>query len=196
VIEDLTPDVPEAPRRKTPIQREWAVQRGVKFFVKRCVAVEHEFAAHDRGFARSEYEHIGEAARGIRRAWMDTELALKGGRTFRCELKAPGVRIDKNGDQWKLIHRMNDIGHPTWWANSVRGYALAALDYGVPILGNWETVAQHADELVAADIREQEAKAEKKRAGTYKSKPRAARPTRGQVAAGHRFTAARLGLGK
>ena len=76
-------------------QPEWAVQRGVMRFCRRAIACEFEFASHDRGRPRSEMEHIGEAARGVRHGWPDVELALAGSRTFRCELKAPGVNIER-----------------------------------------------------------------------------------------------------
>lgn len=138
------------------IQREWAVARGVKFFCKRCIAVQHEFAAHDRGRSRSALEHIGEANRGLRAGWPDIELVLAGGRTFRCELKAPGVRLEEGGRQQALLKRLNDLGHPAAWANSVRGYAEACLEHAVPLTENWATVAALADELVAGDIRRQE----------------------------------------
>jgi hypothetical protein len=147
--------------RRRPIQYEWAVQRGVGRFVRQAVACEHEFACHDRGPKRSAREHIGEAARFIRRAWMDSELAYVGGHTFRCELKRPGWKPPATEDphwrdQKRLIRRLAGLGHPTAWANSVAMYAAEALAAGVPLLGDWPTLAQLEDARVAADIRKQE----------------------------------------
>lgn len=179
---DVIEEDPLPTPRRRPIQREWAVQRGVKFFVKRAIAVEHEFASHDRGRARSEREHIGEAARGIRADWLDTELVLPEGVTFRCELKAPGVRPESGGGQMKMINKLLSLGHPASWANSVTGYGEVALSAGVPLKANWRTIAQHADELVAADIRQQEVR-RGTGAGAKKSKP----PRQRLTARGRRF---------
>lgn len=186
---------PSDTTRKPTVQKEWCVQRGVVRFVKRCVAVQHEFASHDRGRARSAQEHIYEAARGLRPAWPDTELVLEGGKTFRCELKAPGVKIAANGDQMKMLQRLHALGHPVAWANSVTMYAQKAAWRGVPLSPNWMTVAAHEDELVAADIRAQEVKAEAKRSGTHKpsrkSRPRVAP---GRIAKAHKAGVWRMPL--
>ena len=169
------PDFQEGPAQKRVVTHpEWAVQRGIMRFCKRAIACEFEFASHDRGRARSEMEHIFEAARGIRRDWPDVELALAGGRTFRCELKAPGVGIDISSGQFRMIHRLSRLGHPTIWANSVRMFGSVANTLGIPLLPNWGVIAAHEDELVAADIRKQAAKAAAKRGGVVKKgrKPR------------------------
>jgi hypothetical protein len=101
-------------------------------------------------------------------------------------LKAPGAKIDVEGEQYRILQRLTDLGHPATWANSVYTFATMALSLGVPLQRNWQYVAQHEDELVAADIRKQEVRAEAKRNGTYKpAKPRAPRLTpRDRKAAG------------
>lgn len=166
---------------------EFALQRGIMRFCKRAIACEFEFASHDRGRARSQTEHIYEAARGIRRSWPDVEVALAGGRTFRCELKALGAGIDVRGDQFRMIHRLRALGHPTWWANSVDMFASLASSLRMPLKANWRVVAAHEDQLVAADIRGQEVKAAAKRSGTHtpsKSRPRSRMTARDRKAAG------------
>ena len=154
--------------KRIQTQPEWALQRGVLRFCKRAIDGPYEAACHDRGRARSAMEHIGEAARGLRHGWPDLEIVLPKGRTFRCELKAPGAKIDVKGEQFRLLERLSDFGHPATWANSCHGFAVNALSLGVPLQSNWQYVAQHEDELVAADVRRQEVKAEAKRSGTYK----------------------------
>jgi hypothetical protein len=155
------------PRRQ--IHYEWALQRGVGRFVRQAIAVPHEFAAHDRGPKHSPREHIGEAARFIRRAWPDTELAVLGGVTFRCELKRPGWSPPATEDphwrdQKRLLAALQALGHPTAWASSVVMYAEKAIAVGIPLGGNWKTLAQVEDARVAADIRKQEERRDNPRA--------------------------------
>lgn len=138
---------------------ESAVQRGVVRFCKRAIACEFELAAHDRSQQHGDNSHIYEAQRGYRRAWPDVEIVLDGGAGFRCELKAPGVTPKAGGDQLKMIQRLNDLGHPAAWANSVTMFGQEASQYGVPLVPGWWVVAAHEDELVAADIRRQEMEA-------------------------------------
>jgi hypothetical protein len=167
--------------KRIQTQPEWALQRGVLRFCKRAIDGPYEAACHDRGRARSAMEHIGEAARGLRHGWPDLELVLPKGRTFRCELKAPGAKIDVEGEQYRILQSLTDLGHPTTWANSVYTFATLALSLGVPLQRNWQYVAQHEDELVAADIRSQQVKADKKRSaapGLYKQPSRAPTPSR------------------
>lgn len=173
----------EGPARRINIHPEYAVQRAVVRFVAKCVAVPHEFASHDRGQARSANEHQWDALRGIRSGWMDVELLLEGGITFRCELKAPGKKPDPKGKQIWFIDRMNALGHPAAWANSVTMFAKEALKAGIPLRASWPAVAEHEDALAAADIRAQELKAKAKRAGTWKpGRPRVAKSSPGMVA--------------
>ncbi len=170
----------DAPKR-IMTQPEWCLQRGVLRFCKRAIDGPYEAACHDRGRARSAMEHIGEAARGLRHGWPDLEIVLPKGRTFRCELKAPGAKIDVEGEQYRILQRLTDLGHPTTWANSVYTFATMALSLGVPLQRNWQYVAQHEDELVAADVRRQQDKAEKKRSAApalYKQPTRAPTPSR------------------
>jgi len=143
------------------IHREHALQRQIKWFVERAVAVEHLFMCHDRGRARSHNEHAWEFMRGILSGWPDTELALNGGRTFRCELKANGRMLQEDSAQNKIITRLKLLGHNADWADSVMAYGIVAERNHVPLKKNWKTLAQLADERVAADIRVQEAKAAK-----------------------------------
>jgi hypothetical protein len=140
------------------VHREWSLQSCIKWFVARAIAVEHEFACHDRGAARSALEHLHEASRGIRSGWPDTELCLNGGRTFRCELKAPGNKVQEGSQQEHILGRLAAIGHPATWVDSVMAYGEACERHSVPLRANWRTVAQVGDELYAAAVRRQEAK--------------------------------------
>lgn len=169
------------------IHREHALQRGVMWFVQRAIAVEHVFACHDRAKPTSEHSHAFEAARGLRSGWPDTELALDGGRTFRCELKKRGGRLIVGSEQHLVIRRLADIGHPTAWADSVMAYGQACERWSVPLRANWRHVATLADEMVAADIRTQEAKqAAKDAQAEQQPMPRVrrkrTRPTAAQIA--------------
>lgn len=168
-------------QQRIPIQFEWALQRGVKRFVKRAVAVEHEFACHDRGAKRSAVEHIYEAERGIRRDWPDTELAYVGGHTFRCELKRADVVFDWTSGQGRLLQKLQRIGHGSAAATTVTEYGVAAELAGVPLVPQWRMIARHEEELVTGDIRNQRVKAEKKRAGTHKSRPYTPKPSASRV---------------
>jgi hypothetical protein len=141
------------------VHREHILQQWVRYFNAHAVAVPHEAAAHDRGSARAEYEHVREAARGLRPAWPDNEVALEGGRTFRCELKAPGVRLADDGQQARMLTRLNLLGHPSTWANSVLRYGEECERFGVPLKSNWRVVAQYCDQQVLAKIATEEAKA-------------------------------------
>src|SRR5690349_17674822 len=98
------------------IHREHILQRGVVSFCKRCIAVPHEFAAHDRAAPKSTQDHVWQARRGIRAGWPDTELLLMGGMTFRVELKAPKVKFDEESRQGDMLIRLNDLGHKASWA--------------------------------------------------------------------------------
>jgi len=146
------------------IQREHALQRQILRFVGEAVRVPHMFACHDRGRARSEYEHIHEAERGIRAGWPDTELCLNDGITFRCELKDVGKHVVAGSAQDYVLGKLNMLGHRSTVADSVKAYGEACERFGVPLRGNWRTLAQLADERVAADIREQEVKEAAKQA--------------------------------
>lgn len=173
---------------------ESAVQRGVVRFCRRAVACAFEFAAHDRSQEHGDKSHIYEAQRGYRRDWPDVELVLEWAGGFRCELKAPGKKPDPNGGQLRMIARLNALGHPAAWANSVMMFGTEADAHGVPLLPNWRVTAAHEDELVAADIRKQEAKADAKRNGTHKVGKSRARIRGNPSRKALRFGMARLGL--
>jgi hypothetical protein len=170
--------------RRVAVQREWCVARGVYQFCRKAVACDFEYQCHDRGRARSRYEHAHEVRRGCQAGWPDAEVALAGGKTFRCELKRPGRKPDPTKDrkQLHLMERLTSLGHPTTWANSVVGFGHAALLAGVPLVPNWEAIAQLQDQYVAAEIRREEMKAAAKRAGAFQPKAMRGRVTPGAVA--------------
>lgn len=150
---------PPTPKRR-PTHPEWAVQRGVRRFVRRAVVPPFEFVSYDRGKKVSPLQHILDAQRGLRRDWPDTMLLVRG-RVFLCELKAPGVILKREDEQYKMIERLASLDHHAAWANSVMMYAEAALAAGILLTANWRTVAAHEDELVAGDIRGQKVQRKK-----------------------------------
>ena len=129
---------------------EWSLQTKILGFVREFCAVPHEFAAHDRAFDATGKQHLFEAERGIRRGWMDTELAIQGGVTFRCELKWAPNKVRPDDEQGRLIERMNLLGHPTAWADSVLGYLAAAEAAGVPFHPRARDRAAYLDEFLRA----------------------------------------------
>lgn len=131
---------PPKGKRRHP---EWSLQTKIVGLVREFVACEHEFAAHDRGFDASGKQHLFEAERGIRRSWLDTELVCAGGLTFRCELK--WGRNTPDDGQARLISRLNALGHPAAWANSIAGYVAAARVAGVPFHPSVDHRAAHLD---------------------------------------------------
>jgi len=182
------PDIGTHKKRRAPIHPESALAKGVARAVKRAVACDHEFAAHDRSGEFTPGAHIWEAQRGRRRHWPDTELVCAGNLTFNCELKPPGwkppnphtVAFQAWDGQLRMIGRLIALGRRAAWANSVLTYLEQAELAGVPLNPNWRTVAQHEDELVAADIRRQ---VEKRDGSVKKSRPFKERATPGRIRA-------------
>lgn len=142
---------------------EHALQTQIKKLVREFVALDHEFAAHDRSENRSGTQHMWEKARGARKGWPDIEIVLAGGGTFRCELKAKGRKPDL--DQLNVIARLNALGHPTAWADSAATFVQEAARLGVPMRAGVERRALVIDAFLA--------EAEQTRAiGKRPSKPR------------------------
>ena len=165
-------DHPEAAPKKRQRHPEWSLQTKIKGFVSDFCAIEHEFVAHDRTYDKSGVQHLFEAERGIRRGWMDTELAVEGGMTFRCELKWWPNKVVADDDQDRLIKRMNQLDHPTAWTSSVAGYLAHARDAGVPFRQGADARAAYLDEMLRTTFAAP--KAAKKRTA---SKPRPPKDT-------------------
>lgn len=140
------------------IHAESAVQRGIVRFCKRAIAVPYLLACHDRAKEHQTGQHIFEAARGIRAGWPDAEINIPGPLTVRVELKAPNKKLEPGGAQERIGQLLTDLGHAWGWANSVLSWAEVLERFSVPMLPAWRLIAAHEDELVAADIRKQEAK--------------------------------------
>ena len=111
---------------------EAQLQTKIKQFVREFCAVPHLFAAHDRGANPSAFGHKFQKARGQTAGWPDVEIALEGGATFRCELKAKGKKVDDDGEQMRVGKALIALGHPWAWADSVVGFFEAARIAGVP----------------------------------------------------------------
>jgi hypothetical protein len=159
------------------IRREHAIQRQLVRFVPKAVAVPHLFACHDRGAARSDREHVWEAERGIRKGWLDTELCLPRGKTFRCEMKRKGRSIEIGSAQDYIRVKLNQLGHPAAEADSIVAYGEQCLRFGIPLRDNWRELAKLHDEYAAADVRQQEAaEAEKKAAAVATTDPPLVKP--------------------
>jgi len=169
---------PEAAPKRKVRHPEWTLQTKIKGFVREFCAIPHEFAAHDRSFDKTSKQHIFEAERGIRRGWMDTELAVAGGKTFRCELKWGDNKVKDTDEQGLLIARMNDLGHPTTWASSVHGYLQGALRAGIPFHPGAVERAARIDEFLRATFDKPAPKGR-----SHVSKPRASRASSRGIAA-------------
>lgn len=144
--------------RARPIQREWALHRGVSRFVRKAMLYQsHIFMNWDRSAPQSQAQHLGEAARGALAGWPDTGLFWTGG-MFLCELK---WGKNKPSDEQEAIGaHLNKMGHSWNWAASVSEYGSQAVLAGVPLADNWHTIAQIEDEKVLADIRKMEERAQ------------------------------------
>lgn len=177
-LDDYMAEHPEAAPKPKHWHPEWSLQTKIKGFVREFCAVGHEFVAHDRAYDATGKQHIFEAERGVRRGWMDTELAIEGGITFRCELK--WGRNKPSRDQERLIARMNVLGHPTCWTNSVVGYYTFAVAAGVRWHPNALARARFLDETLAAAF----AKAPSPRKASKPARPRASARA---IARGNRF---------
>jgi hypothetical protein len=149
---DFHDDAPLSPAKKRGTTPEWLLQTAIKVFVAKNVAVDHEFAAHDRSRNHGGRQHLWEAARGVVAGWPDTELCWPLGRTFRCELKAPGKKPEVGGRQEHVGRRLNAIGHRTAWANSVHMYFLEGARAGVPFVALAEQNALAADRALALRV--------------------------------------------
>jgi hypothetical protein len=168
-----------APPKARPVQREWALQRGVARFVKRAVPEPHRFACFDRGAAASEHAFKYEAMRGVTAGEPDTELLVPGLPSIKIELKFPPNRpTERQIHEITLIQR---CGHLSGWADSVAAYGALLRQFGAPLLANWETVAQHEDALVAGDVRGREVKAKAPRKTRGKARAVRAPQRRGGI---------------
>lgn len=170
-----------APPKRKVRRPEWTLQTKIKAFVREFCACEHEFVAHDRSFDKTGVQHLFEAERGIRRAWMDTELAIQGGVTFRCELKWAPNRVKDDDEQGRLIKRMNELGHPTAWTDSVAGYYRLAFAAGVPWRPGTAARASYLDDWMRATFAK--ASAPKKARAARRSAPKKAAGKAGRVSA-------------
>jgi hypothetical protein len=135
---------PPKPRRWRP---EAALQTQLKRLVREYVAVEHEFAAHDRSENTSGTQHFWEKQRGARKGWPDIEIPLMGGRTFRCELKARGKKPD--ADQLAILARLNYLKHPSAWADSAVMFVAEARAHGVVFRPGVDRLASAIDAMLA-----------------------------------------------
>ena len=164
------------PRRAKPRHPEWTLQTKLVGFVREFVACEHEFAAHDRSFDATGKQHLFEAERGVRKDWLDTELVLERRQlvpatTFRCELKW-GANKPSDG-QDALIRRLNALGHPAAWANSIDGWMEAAAKAGAPFRPGALARARYLDEWLRATFEKPRTAAKAGRARTPRPSSRA-----------------------
>lgn len=177
----------EHPEAAPPTKRghqEHNLQTKLVAFCREYIAVPHEFAAHDRSENHGGKQHLWEAKRGIRRSWPDIELALQGGRTIRCELKAAGKKLMPGSDQERLAERLNALGHVTFWANTATMFLHFARLSDVPFRPGADARAAAIDTVLTA--------ATSKPATA--SKPRAARVPTSRIRAVERVRARSGGL--
>lgn len=158
----------DAPRKRS-VDREHCLQKHIKLFVSDAVDCPHEFFAFDRSKKASQFTHMREKARGMRKGTPDTLLEAKGIIPIWCELKAPGNKPD--ADQNEMGRRLLAIGRFWTWATSVEQYRQYLAGCGVPLRRNAVLIAADHDARVAGEIMRAEAKVGKPRAVVRK--PRA-----------------------
>lgn len=168
-------DVRPKKKRQHP---EWSLQTKLVGLVREFVDCEHEFACHDRSFDARGKQHLFEAERGVRKSWLDTELLIFGGMTFRCELKWLPNKVKDDDGQGILIARLNAIGHPAAWVHSLVGYLDASRAAGVPWRQGARARAVYLDAWLVATFG-----GPPKSKGARHAKPRPTKPT----AAARRF---------
>lgn len=151
---------------------EHSLQSRLKVLCREYVATPHMFAAHDRSENVGGMQHYWEKMRGAIRGWPDIQLPLLGGLTFRCELKAAGKIVADNSDQARIIRDLNNLGHPTAWANSAIMFVRVAKQAGVPFRVGVERRAQAIDDMLAEEARQRTlATPKKKRASRPRKEP-------------------------
>jgi hypothetical protein len=169
-------------------QPEHNLQTKLVGFVRDCVAADHEFWANDRSRKQSQFQHVREKARGIRRGVADTTLAVVGMVEIYIELKWPPNTPTE--DQEKFGVAVQRIGRKWYWANSVERFRQCLVDAGVPLRPNAWLVAANLDALLAGR-QAKSANLLPKRKRKSSGKPRQAEPT----ASGLKFGRARDRLG-
>ncbi len=155
-------------------QPEWSLQTQIKKFVREFCVVPHLFAAHDRGANPSARGHMWQKTRGAVAGWPDIELCWPDGRTFRCELKAPGGK--PSDEQMRTGDALLAIGHPWAWASSVTEFLGAARAAGVPFRPGADLRALDLDLVLAGAAMKRKAIAPK----SYR-KPRAKPARKGGI---------------
>lgn len=137
------------------IHAESALARGVKRFTSRALVQPYVYAAFDRASEHTVGSHMHEKTRGIVSGWPDSGTFTPGV-TVWVEFKRPGQ--EPTDLQMAVAASLRSVGHLWGWADHVIGYAECLFDAGVPMLPTWRLLAVMQDELVAADIRKQEAR--------------------------------------
>ena len=170
--------------------KEWRLQSFVDRFIDRVVlppmwvtGIDHASNVTDNARARAR-------GRGIKSGVPDVYVAQgHPARTAWIELK----RGTKPSDaQLAVFHALDACEVPCFVATDIKGVLVALHAAGFRLHGNAVNITAEIEAKLEAADRAAAEEAPRK----FSGKPRAARPTRGQVAAGHRFAAARLGLGK
>jgi hypothetical protein len=190
----------EAPveRMSGALQRkpEWSFQAWLHRFLNRAVLQPCEIRGIDKaGAARNVNSWSMAVGRGVKDGTPDHEVVQGNPLVvvkIECKHGDGGSTAAQEGTATAYERcGVTVIRDCRTMQQALRGLRLA----GTRLHANADNLAVEYQARADAALRELELrKGEPRKKGS--SKPRAARPTRGQVSAGHRFTAARLGLGK
>jgi hypothetical protein len=159
-------------------QPEHALQISIVKWVRDCVAVDHEFHAFDRSKKQSEFQHVREKSRGIRRGCADTMIEVVNLPNVWVEIKWPPNKPTEA--QLEFAAAVERVGRKWYWADSVDRFRECLVAAGVPLRPNAAIVAAHLDALLASAAIRKSGKAPK----SYR-RP-ATKGTRSQIAAANR----------
>lgn len=158
-------------------------QKHVRLWVRENVPTPRVFVAFDRSKKQSQWQHMREKARGLRKGTADTCLQVLGLPAMWVEMKAPGKKPDD--DQRQFGADVVEAGALWDWTDSVVGYATIIRGWGVK-LGPLAMLSaeDHDRQIAAMEIRAEESKTGKPSPKRV-SKPRAPRPSPRAVARGN-----------
>lgn len=146
-----------------PIDREAFLQRHAKLFARDAILNEHEFFGFEAARKSSVIQWAKEKAKGVRKSTPDTLTRVQGLPPIWVEFKMPGKK--PRDDQYAMGERLILLGDIWEWCDTINGYRLILLRYGVSLRPNSNFLALHhqagADSLIA--------KAEAKRGDAPKS---------------------------
>lgn len=171
-------------QRRPPVYAETILQTvGIVPFAKHAINLppdQYQFFAFESAKANGR-DRMRDAAKGVRKATLDTLLQVIGRRAIWCELKARGKK--PSDDQYAMIAKLCGMGCFAYWVDSVEGIRKFWSRCGVPMHANAEYQAMILDAKVDSLVAKKRAEAETKPRPFRKSTPEAA------IKAAHRLRA-------